>query len=181
MRFSAVRLAVLLFFLPVLSRPRPAAAVGADAGAPAPAPAPGKSIIPDPLLSCLEEVLPCTAYLKSPKRPSPTCCTALHRAAASEMPCLCQLLADPGMLVDFNVTREQALRLPTRCGLPVGCRAGATGTAQPVVEAAPPPPAVRPARRSGDPSRGGRCRTSSVARAIVTALFSGLISIVVLF
>ena len=47
------------------------------------------------------------------------------------MPCLCQLLADPGILVDFNITREQALTLPTRCGLPVGCRAGATGTSQP--------------------------------------------------
>jgi hypothetical protein len=82
-------------------------------------------------VSCLEEVLPCTAYLKSSKRPAPTCCTALSRAAGSEMPCLCQLLADPGMLVDFNVTREQALRLPARCGLPVGCRAGATGSSQP--------------------------------------------------
>jgi hypothetical protein len=130
MRRSAVRVAVLLFSLIlVLPRPRTATAVGAPAAAPAPAP--GRSIIPDPLLPCLEEVLPCTAYLKSSKRPAPTCCTALNRAAGTEMPCLCQLLADPGMLLDFNVTREQALRLPTRCGLPVGCRAGATGSSQP--------------------------------------------------
>lgn len=127
--------AVLFFFLLVLSRPRPTAAVSADAGAPAPAPSPGRSmsITPAPLLPCLEEVLPCTAYLKSAGRPAPTCCTALNRTAASEseMACMCQLLADPGMLADFNVTREQALGLPTRCRLPVGCRDGSVGVSDP--------------------------------------------------
>ncbi|KAI4977006.1 non-specific lipid transfer protein GPI-anchored 7-like [Hordeum vulgare subsp. vulgare] len=170
----------VLFFLLVLPRPRPAAAVDAGAPAlapaPAPAPAPGKSmsVTPAPLVPCLEDVLPCTAYLKSAGRPAPTCCTALGRAAASEMPCICQLLADPGMLADFNVTREQALGLPARCRLPAGCREGSIGTPDPVVEA-PPPPAVRPPRNGhgGDPSGGDRCRTGSVSRAIWTTMLLG--------
>uniref|UniRef100_A0ACD5ZIT3 Uncharacterized protein n=1 Tax=Avena sativa TaxID=4498 RepID=A0ACD5ZIT3_AVESA len=179
MRCSAVLF--FFFFLLFLVLPRRCPAADAGTLAPVPAPAPGRSIIPDPLLACLEEVLPCTAYLKSSKRPAPTCCTALNRAAGTEMPCLCQLLADPGMLVDFNVTKEQALKLPTRCGLPVGCHSGATGISEPVVEAPPPAPAVRPARRGADPSSGGWSRTSTVGRAIATVvLCSGLVSVVVL-
>nr|XP_020175186.2 uncharacterized protein LOC109760784 [Aegilops tauschii subsp. strangulata] len=175
---TAMHCSAVFFFLLVLPRPRPAAAVGA--GAPAPAPAPGRSmsITPSPLLPCLEEVLPCTAYLKTAGRPAPTCCTALSRAAATEMPCICQLLAD------FNVTREQALGLPTRCRLPVGCRDDSVGMPDPVVQAPPPPPAaVRTAPRNthaGDPSGGDRCRTGSVWRAVWTMLFGELFSIGVL-
>lgn len=77
-------------------------------------------------LPCLEELLPCTAYLKTTKHPSPTCCTAMHNAAAAEMPCMCRLFADPELLATFNVTREQMFKLPARCGLPVGCRTGAS-------------------------------------------------------
>jgi hypothetical protein len=42
------------------------------------------------------------------------------------MPCLCRLLAKPELLTTFNVTRDQMFKLPARCGLPVGCRAGAS-------------------------------------------------------
>ncbi|RLN07006.1 uncharacterized protein C2845_PM11G09220 [Panicum miliaceum] len=63
----------------------------------------------------------------------------MHNAAAAEMPCLCRLFADPVLLSTFNVTRDQMFRLPARCGLPVGCRAGATAAYEPVVEAPPPP------------------------------------------
>ncbi|XP_044429651.1 non-specific lipid transfer protein GPI-anchored 15-like [Triticum aestivum] len=179
---TAMHCSAVLFFLLVLPRPRPAAAVGA----PAPAPGRSMSITPPPLLPCLEEVLPCTAYLKSAGRPAPTCCTALGRAAATEMSCICQLLADPGMLADFNVSREQALALPTRCRLPVGCRDSSVGMPDPVVQAPPPPPpAIRTAPRNthaGDPSPlgGDRCRTGSAWRAVWTMLFGELFSIAVL-
>ncbi|KQK00043.1 non-specific lipid transfer protein-like 1 [Brachypodium distachyon] len=175
--------AALIFFLLAVSRLCVLAVViRADAGASASIPAPAPAPAPDPLLPCLEEVLPCTAYLKSAKRPAQTCCTALSRAAGAGMPCLCRLLADPGMLFTFNVTREQTLRLPSRCGLPVGCRSSATGTSEPVVEAPPPPPAVPPPRRRvPDPSSngGGRCGTGA-RRAIVTVLLGGLVSIALL-
>ncbi|KAG2651879.1 non-specific lipid transfer protein GPI-anchored 7-like [Panicum virgatum] len=103
--------------------------------------APGSAGAPDGFPACLEELLPCTAYLKTAKHPSQTCCTAMHNAAATEMPCLCRLFANPELLSDFNVTQDQMFRLPARCGLPVGCRAGATAAHDPVVEAPPPPPA----------------------------------------
>jgi len=97
--------------------------------------APGSAGAPDGVpaehVQCLEDLLPCTAYLKTAKHPSQTCCTAMHNAAAPEMPCLCRLFANPELLSDFNVTQDQMFRLPARCGLPVGCRAGATAAHEP--------------------------------------------------
>ncbi|WVZ74869.1 hypothetical protein U9M48_022990 [Paspalum notatum var. saurae] len=119
------------------SRQLLAASAAAAGGAPASAGAPADGVPSEHLLPCVEELLPCTAYLKTAKHPSPTCCTAMHNAAASEMPCLCRLFADPELLATFNVTRDQMFRLPSRCGLPVGCHAGTTN--EPVVEAPPPP------------------------------------------
>ncbi|CAL5057487.1 unnamed protein product [Urochloa decumbens] len=105
--------------------------------------APGSAGAPDggvpEHLPCLEELLPCTAYLKTTSHPSATCCTAMHNAAADDMTCLCQLFAEPDILSTFNVTRDQMFRLPARCGLPVGCRPGPTPAHDPVVEAPPPP------------------------------------------
>ncbi|RCV07011.1 hypothetical protein SETIT_1G210100v2 [Setaria italica] len=123
-----------------------------------PSGAPGSAGAPDgvpsePLPPCLEELLPCTAYLKTSKHPSPTCCTAMHNAAAAEMPCLCHLFADPKLLTIFNVTRDQMFRLPARCGLPVGCRAGASQDHDPVVEAPPPPAGTHQHHHGGASSR----------------------------
>ncbi|KAG2659360.1 hypothetical protein PVAP13_1KG349600 [Panicum virgatum] len=119
------------------------AAAGAAASSRLAGGAPGSAGAPDGVpaehVQCLEDLLPCTAYLKTAKHPSQTCCTAMHNAAAAEMPCLCSLFADQELLSTFNVTRDQMFRLPARCGLPVGCRAGATAAHEPVVEAPPPP------------------------------------------
>ncbi|XP_040376199.1 non-specific lipid transfer protein GPI-anchored 24-like isoform X1 [Oryza brachyantha] len=141
MRLAVVLLLVLLL---LLSGPRLAAA-GRSAKGPvsayavdgaavelAGAPGSGGSSFPaDPLLPCMAELLPCTAYLRSGRNPSRTCCTAMHDGAVDEMQCLCRLLADPELLHTFNVTRDQMFRLPARCGLPVGCRAGAAGSPEP--------------------------------------------------
>ncbi|XP_062224468.1 non-specific lipid transfer protein GPI-anchored 7-like [Phragmites australis] len=162
-----VHLAALLLLLFLLSSRVAAAAAGAG-GAPDAAP-PGR---PQP---CLDELLPCTAYLKTAKHPSNTCCTAMHHAAAAEMPCLCRLLADPELLATFNVTREQMFRLPARCGLPVGCRAGAH---EPVVEA-PPPPAPTPPHHQGDSSGGDGLR-DCVWRLIASVVLGGMFSVAAL-
>ncbi|KAG8071203.1 hypothetical protein GUJ93_ZPchr0006g43625 [Zizania palustris] len=167
-------LAVL--FLLVLSGSRLAAAGDAIAGAPGSV----GSLPADPLLPCMEELLPCTAYLRSGKAPSHTCCTAMHDAAADEMPCLCGLLADPELLRTFNVTRDQMFRLPARCGLPVGCHAGAAGSPEPVVEAPPPPPGDTNARSGGVSSSGVR-RWSSVGHVISAVVLSGAASVATLF
>jgi hypothetical protein len=95
----------------------PAAAVSDAAGAPDGLPS-------EHLFPCLEELLPCTAYLKATsKHPSETCCAPMHRAGG-QMPCMCRLLADPELLSTFYVTTAQTFRLPARCALPVGCRDG---------------------------------------------------------
>ncbi|CAN6273220.1 unnamed protein product [Urochloa humidicola] len=134
MRRCALLLLHLLLALDTAAA-RPAS-TGATAAGDPPAGAPDG--VPDHL-PCLEELLPCTAYLKASTHPSATCCTAMHNAAADEMPCLCRLFAKPEILITFNVTRDQMFRLPARCGLPVGCRPGPTPAHDPVVEAPPPP------------------------------------------
>ncbi|KAL6634624.1 hypothetical protein ACP70R_027295 [Stipagrostis hirtigluma subsp. patula] len=118
-----VHLAVTTLLVLVALSFRVAAAAGGATTAAASAGAPD-GVPPEHLLPCLEELLPCLAYLRTPRHPSATCCTAMTHAAAAEMPCLCHLLADRVLLVTFNVTTDQMFRLPARCGLPVGCRAG---------------------------------------------------------
>lgn len=116
---AAVLLLLVIVVDTVSSRHAPSGAAPGSVGAPDGVPS-------EHLLPCLEELLPCTAYLKTTKHPSGPCCTAMHNAATAEMPCLCRLFADPELLATFNVTREQMFKLPARCGLPVGCRAGNT-------------------------------------------------------
>ncbi|XP_040376200.1 non-specific lipid transfer protein GPI-anchored 3-like isoform X2 [Oryza brachyantha] len=185
MRLAVVLLLVLLL---LLSGPRLAAA-GRSAKGPvsayavdgaavelAGAPGSGGSSFPaDPLLPCMAELLPCTAYLRSGRNPSRTCCTAMHDGAVDEMQCLCRLLADPELLHTFNVTRDQMFRLPARCGLPVGCRAGAAGSPEPVVDA-PPPPGDTDQQPPGDPSSGDRSRSSTAA-----VVLAGATSVAALF
>uniref|UniRef100_A0A0D9YU40 Bifunctional inhibitor/plant lipid transfer protein/seed storage helical domain-containing protein n=1 Tax=Oryza glumipatula TaxID=40148 RepID=A0A0D9YU40_9ORYZ len=184
------RLAAVLFLL-LLSGSRlaaagrgaagPVVAFAADADAVAGAPGGGGgggSFPADPLLPCMEELLPCTAYLGSGRSPSHTCCTSLHDGAVDEMQCLCRLLADPELLRTFNVTRDQMFRLPSRCGLPVGCHAGAAGSPEPVVEAPPPPPPneTEGQQAGGDDSSGGGDRRRGAAgagRRVIAAVALG--------
>uniref|UniRef100_A0A0E0DPK1 Bifunctional inhibitor/plant lipid transfer protein/seed storage helical domain-containing protein n=1 Tax=Oryza meridionalis TaxID=40149 RepID=A0A0E0DPK1_9ORYZ len=155
----------------------PVVAFAADADAVAGAPGGGGSFPADPLLPCMEELLPCTAYLGSGRSPSHTCCTALHDGAVDEMQCLCRLLADPELLRTFNVTRDQMFRLPSRCGLPVGCHAGAAGSPEPVVEAPPPPPdETEDQQAGGDDSSGGGDRrrgSASAGQRVIAAVALG--------
>ncbi|KAJ1279784.1 hypothetical protein BS78_04G182100 [Paspalum vaginatum] len=115
---------------------RLAASAAAGGGAPASAGAPD-GVPSEHLLPCVEELLPCTAYLKTAKHPSPTCCTAMHNAAASEMPCLCRLFADPELLATFNVTRDQMSGYPAVAA----CPSGATPEPPTSQSWKPPPPA----------------------------------------
>ncbi|KAK3158294.1 hypothetical protein QOZ80_2AG0135240 [Eleusine coracana subsp. coracana] len=135
-RHAALLLLQLVAVVVILVRTPPAAAVVDGVAAGAPDGLPSEHLFP-----CLEELLPCTAYLKAAtanKHPSNTCCTAMHRAAAAgEMPCMCRLLADPELLATFNVSTDETFRLPARCTLPVGCHAGVNH--EPVVETPPPP------------------------------------------
>uniref|UniRef100_A0A0D9VHJ6 Bifunctional inhibitor/plant lipid transfer protein/seed storage helical domain-containing protein n=1 Tax=Leersia perrieri TaxID=77586 RepID=A0A0D9VHJ6_9ORYZ len=146
--------------------------------------APGSSSgggVPDPtLVSCMTELLPCTAYLRSGQNPSKTCCTAMHDGAVDEMHCLCRLLADPELLRTFNVTRDHMFRLPARCNLPLGCQAGAGGSPEPVVQA-PPPPEETGERAGGDSSGGERGMDGCVGgRVIVAAVLGGVATVAAL-
>ncbi|CAN6232210.1 unnamed protein product [Urochloa humidicola] len=142
--------------------------------------APGSVGAPDGVpehLSCLEELLQCTAYLKASTHPSATCCTAMHNAAAAEMPCLCRLFVEPGILTTFNVTRDQMFRLPARCGLPVGCRPGPTPAHDPVVEAPPPPAGAH--HHHGASSRSSEFW--SVWRVVASVVFGQMLPMAAVF
>ncbi|CAN6238451.1 unnamed protein product [Urochloa humidicola] len=175
-RLAGAALLLHLLLAAVCARPAAATATTAAGDAPGSAGAPDGGVPPEHL-ACLEELLPCTAYLKASSHPSATCCTAMHNAAASEMPCLCRLFADPQILGTFNVTRDQMFRLPARCGLPVGCRAGPTPAHDPVVEAPPPPAGTHH-------HHGGSSRSRefwSVWRVIATVVLGQMVPMAAVF
>lgn len=67
-------------------------------------------------LDCIGKLLPCQPYLQSSSPPD-TCCTPLAGMVDGEGDCFCQIFNDPGLLKSFNVTQEQALKLPKNCGM----------------------------------------------------------------
>ncbi|TVU29540.1 hypothetical protein EJB05_21110 [Eragrostis curvula] len=181
MRRRAHHAAPLLHLLVVIVSCRLAGAGAAATGVVAAAGAPD-GLPSEHLFPCLEELLPCTAYLKAApanKHPSNTCCTAMHRAAAAdEMPCMCRLLADPELLATFNVTTDQTFKLPSRCVMPVGCRDG--DNHEPVVEA-PPPPAGKQQHHYVFESSGDGFRSGSVWWMIASAVLGGMVLVAAVF
>ncbi|KAJ4713559.1 Lipid transfer protein [Melia azedarach] len=66
-------------------------------------------------MSCIQNLLPCKAYLKSSSPPS-SCCDPLKEMASNNSQCLCSVLDNPELLKTFNVSQDEALRLPKACG-----------------------------------------------------------------
>ena len=64
---------------------------------------------------CLSKLMPCAAFIKSPNPPA-TCCIPLKDAIDKEVDCLCSLFNNQEILKTFNVTQDDALKLPKNCG-----------------------------------------------------------------
>ncbi|KAL5079470.1 hypothetical protein RYX36_007891 [Vicia faba] len=79
---------------------------------------------------CMQKLLPCQPFLKSPGNPPPACCTPLKEMATSESDCLCNVLSNPKLFMSLDVTKEQLVKLPNACGIDVDtskCNASTAG------------------------------------------------------
>ena len=69
---------------------------------------------------CMGKLLPCQPYLKSSSSPPESCCTPLESMVddgGGGGDCLCRIFSDSALLKSFNLTQDDALKLPKACGL----------------------------------------------------------------
>lgn len=72
--------------------------------------------------TCVAGLSSCLPFLKGDTKPSPQCCINVLNAVEKDLPCLCNVLNNAAFLHQFNVTKEEALALPSKCGhTPVSC------------------------------------------------------------
>ncbi|XP_019156097.1 PREDICTED: uncharacterized protein LOC109152878 [Ipomoea nil] len=91
------------------------------------------------LPSCAEKLIPCIEYLNSTGELAP-CCDGLREVLANEVPCLCKLARDHGLLSFSKVEGDESPRspydLPRLCGVSdtIHCDDDGDGAPPPVVE-----------------------------------------------
>ncbi|XP_040995784.1 non-specific lipid transfer protein GPI-anchored 3-like [Juglans microcarpa x Juglans regia] len=68
-------------------------------------------------MPCVQKLLPCKEYLKPPvSMPPASCCVPLKEMLTDDVNCLCRVFDNPEILKSFNVTQDDALKLPKACG-----------------------------------------------------------------
>ncbi|KAJ8635811.1 hypothetical protein MRB53_010078 [Persea americana] len=92
--------------------------------------------------SCVTSLLPCQPYLKGDVKPSPQCCLNLKDAVNKDLPCLCNVLSNEAILKEFNVTKQEAMAFPSKCGIKTPDCSSTNGTTP--SPSAPVAPAVDP-------------------------------------
>ncbi|OWM82983.1 lipid transfer-like protein VAS [Punica granatum] len=65
--------------------------------------------------ACLQKLLPCKNYVKSPSPPS-SCCDPLKSMISTDTQCLCKVFNDPESLKSLSITQDDALGLAKSCG-----------------------------------------------------------------
>lgn len=75
------------------------------------------SVIQD--AQCMKKLLPCQPFLKSQDKPPQTCCGPLNEMASNATDCLCSFFNNPKLLLSFNVSKDEILKLPNACGVDV--------------------------------------------------------------
>ncbi|KAJ7975257.1 Lipid transfer protein [Quillaja saponaria] len=67
-------------------------------------------------MPCMQKLLPCQQFLNSHAPPPSSCCLPLTAMIKDDAKCLCSIFNNPDLLKSFNVTQEDALKLPKACG-----------------------------------------------------------------
>ncbi|KAL6963011.1 hypothetical protein U1Q18_037977 [Sarracenia purpurea var. burkii] len=65
---------------------------------------------------CVQKLMPCQPYLHATTTPPAGCCMPLLDVIKADPVCLCQLFNNAAILKSFNLTQEEALKLPKSCG-----------------------------------------------------------------
>ncbi|KAG6675926.1 hypothetical protein I3842_15G129200 [Carya illinoinensis] len=92
-------------------------------------------------MPCVQKLLPCKEYLKPPVSMPPTvsCCVPLKEMLTDDVNCLCRVFDNPEILKSFNVTQDDALKLPKACGANADVSLCKKGASPPASSATPPP------------------------------------------
>ncbi|KAK6249821.1 hypothetical protein SCA6_003826 [Theobroma cacao] len=77
---------------------------------------------------CLQKLIPCQPFMHSPSPPA-TCCSPLTDVFTHDSQCLCKVFNNPEILKGFNLTLDEAMKLPKACGIDVDvsvCKKGSS-------------------------------------------------------
>ncbi|KAK9278206.1 hypothetical protein L1049_027767 [Liquidambar formosana] len=67
-------------------------------------------------MPCVKKLLPCQPYLKASSSPPASCCVPLKEMVSDDTQCLCGIFDNSEILKSFNITQDDALKLPKACG-----------------------------------------------------------------
>ncbi|XP_078441258.1 non-specific lipid transfer protein GPI-anchored 9-like [Wolffia australiana] len=68
-------------------------------------------------LECMRKLLPCQPFIGSTATPSPMCCLPLMKIRNEETGCLCGFFFDDQLMKSFNISKVDALKLASTCGV----------------------------------------------------------------
>ena len=68
---------------------------------------------------CMQKLLPCKPYLKSPTNIPPACCAPLSQMVTNDTECLCSFFNNQEWIASMNISKDDMLKLPNACRLAV--------------------------------------------------------------
>ncbi|KAL5142849.1 Lipid transfer-like protein VAS [Glycine soja] len=68
---------------------------------------------------CMQRLLPCQEFLKSPNNPSPACCEPLKEMHENNTQCLCNFVNNTPLFQSLGASKDEILKLPQACGIDV--------------------------------------------------------------
>ncbi|EOA36729.1 hypothetical protein CARUB_v10012497mg [Capsella rubella] len=130
-------------------------------------------------MPCIQKLMPCQPYLHSASPPPPpTCCMPLREIVEKDVTCLCSVFNNVDMLKSLNLTKENALVLPTACGAKADvsqCKTSTGGTTPSSSSTPPATPKTPPASSTGSGSTGDSASSTAKSTSSAPAInFGGL-------
>ncbi|KAG7944839.1 hypothetical protein I3843_15G124000, partial [Carya illinoinensis] len=133
-------------------------------------------------MPCVQKLLPCKEYLKPPVSmpPAVSCCVPLKEMLTDDVNCLCRVFDNPEILKSFNVTQDDALKLPKACGANADislCKKGFADLFSPQRGASPPATSATPPPSSDDSKSAAAYGVSQFGGSGLAALILALLFI----
>ncbi|XP_057459288.1 non-specific lipid transfer protein GPI-anchored 3 [Actinidia eriantha] len=132
-------------------------------------------------LPCLQKLMPCQPYLQSggsgSGAPPASCCVPLKEMISGDTACLCGIFNNVDLLKTFNLTQDQALKLPKACSANADISVCKTDSAAPSGSPAIPTPATpsnsntSPSNTTSPKSESAHLKNASIAGFSLIILF----------
>ncbi|EOY21385.1 hypothetical protein QUC31_007294 [Theobroma cacao] len=127
---------------------------------------------------CLQKLIPCQPFMHSPSPPA-TCCSPLTDVFTHDSQCLCKVFNNPEILKGFNLTLDEAMKLPKACGIDVDVSVCKKATAPSASTTNPSPPS-NSGSSPGSPSDSSKSSSNGAVRITHTAAFWFIASVAAL-